>query len=246
MLSTIPGGARSTQTEPPALTGRWQLDFTLRSAHRLQFDAQASGEVTFLSLDRVSNPDAPLASTKGIWSLRGQSPAIYYFAIAGGVEFPTSEGGIEKGKLELSASSDLTLPINSLRGWGQFHSSSSPTDGRGSEDPIFDFTAARVERVSVQVMSPAPGQKLRRGKDVMIEWTVKSPLPLNSQEVLISLDGGDSFIVISSGLGGEVRDFSWTLPESIPKTKKALIKVVATDISGANAEGITAGTLRIK
>lgn len=245
MLSTAPGRAGSAQTDSPTLAGRWQVIFTLASPHRLQFDAQASGEGAFLSLDPVSVMGPPPTVTKATWSLRGRSPAIYYFVIAGDVEFQTTDGAIEKGRLELSASSDFTLPINSLRGWAQFHSSSTPNDGRGSNDPIFDFTAERIEKLSVQVMSPASGQRLRRGKDVRIEWTVNSALPVSTQEVLISVDGGDSFIVIASGLGAEVRDFSWTLPENINKTKKALIKVVATDNGGNNTEGTT-GTFRIK
>lgn len=247
VLATTPGRDGSSQTEPPTLTGRWELSFMLLSqSHRLQFDAQASGEGVFLSLDPVSNPGHPPAPTRGMWVLNGQSPAIYYFVIAGDVEFPISEGGREKGRIELSASSDLTLPITSLRGWGQFHSSNSPNDGRGSQDPIFDFTATRVEKLIVQLVSPVSTRKLRRGKDVKIEWEVQSAFPLASQKILVSVDGGDSFVEIAPSLGGEARSFTWTLPETLPKTKRALIKIVATDINGASAEGMSARTLRIK
>jgi len=157
MVSTIPSGATGTETEPPALTGRWQIDFKLVSPHRLQFDAQASGEGAFLSLDPVSARGPSPTTTKATWRLRGQSSDIYYFVIDGDIEVPATEGGIEKGRLELSASSDHTLPINSLRGWGKYRSSNSPNDGRGSNDPIFDFTAVRIEKLSVHHDS-APGQ----------------------------------------------------------------------------------------
>lgn len=166
MLSTIPSGARSTETEPPALTGRWQIDFKLSSPHRFQFDAQASGEGALLSLDPVSAKGPSPTTTKATWRLRGQSSDIYYFVIDGDIELSTTEGGIEKGKLELSASSDHALPINSLRGWGQFHSASSPNDGRGSNDSMFDFTAVRIEKQSVHVNPPAPAQRLRGKKHV--------------------------------------------------------------------------------
>lgn len=234
------------QTELPTLTGRWQVEFTLVSPHRLQFDAQTSGEGAFLSLDPIPVAGATPTQTKATWSLRGQSSAIYYFVIAGDVEFPTSRGGIERGRLELSASSDLVLPISSLRGWGQFHSANEPQDGRGAADSTFGFTATRAQEFSVRITSPVPGQKLLRGKEVMIEWVVQSPLPIDSQEVLLSTDAGSNFIVIASALGGSVRDFAWTLPDNIPRTKKALIKVVAIDNSNNNAEGITTGALRIK
>jgi len=164
MLSTIPSGATSTETEPPALTGRWRIDFKLVSLHRLQFDAQASGEAALLSLDPVSAKGPSPATTKATWRLRGQSSDIYYFVIDGDIEFSTTEGGIEKGRLELSVSADHTLPINSLRGWGQFHSASNPNDGRGSNDPIFDFTAVRIEKQSVHV--PTSSQRLRGERDV--------------------------------------------------------------------------------
>ena len=150
MLSTVPSGANTYLMEPPTLAGRWQIDFTLASRHRLQFDAQGSGEGALLSLDTVSAKGPLPTATKATWSPRGQSSDIYYFVIDGDIEFPATEGGIEKGRLELSASADLTLPINSLRGWGKYHSSNSPKDGRGSDDPVFNFTAVRIEKLSVQ------------------------------------------------------------------------------------------------
>lgn len=163
-LSTVPSGTSTYIMEPPTLAGRWQIDFTLASRHRLQFDAQGSGEGALLSLDTVSAKGPLPTATKATWSLRGQSSDIYYFVITGEVEFPTAEGGIEKGTLDLSASSDVTLPINALRGWGQFHSASSPNDGRGSNDPIFDFTAVRIEKQSVHVIPPSSVPKTGRRK----------------------------------------------------------------------------------
>lgn len=162
-LSTVPSGA-SNVMEPPTLAGRWQIDFTLVSRHRLRFDAQGSGEGALLSLDPVpANGPSPTA-TKVTWSLRGQSSEIYHFVITGEVEFSTVEGGLEKGTLDLSASSDVTLPINALRGWGQFHSASSPNDGRGGNDPIFDFTAVRIEKQSVHVIPPSSAPRTGRRK----------------------------------------------------------------------------------
>jgi hypothetical protein len=235
-----------TQTPPPTLSGRWQIEFSLGSArHIIQFDSQASGDGTFLVLDQRSSAP-PATPTKASWSLRGQSPAIYYFVITGDVEFPTSDGGTEKGKLELSASSDLVHPITSLRGWGQFHSSSKPNDGRGAEDPIFDFTARRLEGLTVRLVSPNANRKLRRGRDVNIEWEIESAFPVTSQELLVSLDGGETFLMIASSLESQARSFTWTVPESLPRTKKALIKIVASDANGAVAEGLSAGDLRIK
>lgn len=164
MLSTVPSGASTYLMEPPTLTGRWQIDFTLVSRHRLQFDAQGSGEGALMSLDTVSARGPSPTATKATWSLRGQSSDIYYFVITGEVEFSTAEGRIEKGTLDLSASSDRTVPIKALRGWGQFHSASSPNDGRGGNDPVFDFTAVRIEKQSVHVIHPSSVPKTGRRK----------------------------------------------------------------------------------
>jgi hypothetical protein len=226
------------QGETPSLTGRWLLEFTLSSGtHRLQFDARASGEGSFVSLDPSSSFTPPLTPLKAMWSLKGQSSAIFYFSIVGDVAFPTSDGRIETGRIDLAASSDLTLPVSSLRGSGQFHSSQNPDGTRGREDPTFSFTGRRASTLLVELVSPSSGAKLRRGKESLIEWKVQSAAPLLSQELFISFDGGESFVILAADLPGDARNLLWRVPEGLQKTKRALIKIVVTDISGSAAEG---------
>jgi hypothetical protein len=247
LLLTMSSGGRSTQSEAPELTGRWELEFTVRSTHhRLRFDAQASGEGTFLSLDSTSDLERQFTPTKALWRLRGQSTAIYFFSISGQAELPAINGGRELAGLDFQAISDLSLPITSLRGWGQYHPPRDPDDARGSEDPTFDFTGKRVNEVIVQLLLPNSGRRLRRGKEAIIEWAVQTDLPLASQTVLISLDGGDNFIVIAPFVDGNARRFVWAVPEEMPRTKKALLKVVAVDQFGQSAEGLSAQIFRIK
>ncbi len=229
LLLTHLYSASGTQSQAAILAGRWKIEFTLGLEHHsIQFDVQASGEATFLVLDQRSNLAAPATPTQARWSLKGQSPAIYYFVITGDVEFPKSNGGFERGRLEFNASADLDLPVTSLNGWGGFHPPRDPNDIRG------------------KVLSPSSGQKLRRGRDLIIEWEAKSVLPLVSQVAELSADGGESFIVIAPSLGGDIRSFTWNVPVSFLKTKRALIKIVATDTNGASGEGLSAGDLRIK
>ncbi len=247
LLLTHLYSASGTQSQAAILAGRWKIEFTLGLEHHsIQFDVQASGEATFLVLDQRSNLAAPATPTQARWSLKGQSPAIYYFVITGDVEFPKSNGGFERGRLEFNASADLDLPVTSLNGWGGFHPPRDPNDIRGGEDPGFWFTATRVDAPVVKVLSPSSGQKLRRGRDLIIEWEAKSVLPLVSQVAELSADGGESFIVIAPSLGGDIRSFTWNVPVSFLKTKRALIKIVATDTNGASGEGLSAGDLRIK
>lgn len=247
MLLTMPSGAGSTQKEAPALTGRWELEFTVGSTHHLlRFDAQASGEGTFSSLDSSSDITRQFTPTRALWRLRGQSTAIYLFSISGEVEVPTIKGGRELAGLDFQAVSDLFLPITSLRGSGQYHPPRDPDDTRGNEDPTFDFTGKRVNELIVHLLLPNPGERLRRGEEARIEWEVQTALPLASQKVLISLDGGDNFIVIAPSVNGDVRRFVWLVPEDLSRTKKALFKVLAIDQSGESAEGLSAQTFRIK
>jgi hypothetical protein len=237
----------TNQGETPSLTGRWVLEFNLSSGtHRLQFDGRASGEGSFVSLDPSSSVTPPLTPLKAMWSLKGQSSAIFYFSIVGDVAFPTSDGRIETGRIELAVSSDLTLPISSLSGSGQFHSSQIPDDTRGREDPAFSFTGRRASTLIVQLVSPSSGAKLRRGKESLIEWKVQSPAPLVSQELFISFDGGESFVILAADLPGDARNFLWPVPEALQKTKRALIKIVVTDIGGSGAEGLSEQPFRIK
>jgi hypothetical protein len=244
MLFAGHGGTLSQQSEAPTLTGRWILEFSLRSGtHRFQFDAQASGEGTLLNVDPDLIP-AP-APQKAVWALKGQSSSIYSFTISGDAVFAAA-GGSEAGRLEFTGSSELNLPVVLLRGWVQMHSTSSPADGRGSEDPVFDFTARRIEGLSIQVTSPGSGERLRRGKAANIEWAVKNYIEIASQKILISLDGGESFIEIAGSIPGDARSFEWVLPEHLPKTKKAIIKVEITETGGVVAEGFSAGKVRIK
>lgn len=211
----------------------------------MQFDAQASGEGTFLVLDQRSNLAAPATPTQARWSLKGQSPAIYYFVISGEVAFPTSDGRMKTGRLELSASSDLILPVTSLRGWGIFYSSTAD-DALGLQDPQFTFVGARVNILTVRVLLPSAGQRLRRGKEAAIEWEVQTASPLVSQRLLISLDGGESFAVLAASLPGDTRNFVWTVRGDLEKTKRALIQVVVTDANGASVEAVSEQMFRIK
>lgn len=118
LLLTNLYSASGTESQAATLAGRWTIEFTLGSEHQsIQFDAQASGEATFLVLDRSSNLAAPANPTQARWSLKGQSTAIYLFSISGEVEVPTLKGH-ELAGLDFQAVSDLSLPITSLRGSG--------------------------------------------------------------------------------------------------------------------------------
>ena len=227
----------------PTLAGPWLFEFTLRNqAYRLQFDAQAAGEGTFRLLDnRLSE-----VTTKASWQPGGQSPAIYVFIINGIIEFPLGNVDREVGTIEFSATADLLLPIKSLRGQGQYHPPRDPNDTSGREDPFFEFRATRVDTFNVQLLFPNAGERLRRGKEANIAWTVEHTTPIAAQQILLSTDNGRSFSLIASPLDAEARNFVWAIPTNFPKIKKARIKIVVINTRGIIAETVSEKTFLIK
>ena len=228
----------------PVLTGNWIIEFTWTGQNiKVQFVAQESGQATFVALDPVSNQPISASPTAAIWSFGGQSTQIYVFNISGEVTLPTSGGAQQSGTLELTASASLSLLVTSLTGWGQFHPANSDST-RGSQDPTFNFTAAQM--FSLQIIYPNSGGKMIRGQDVTIQWSVQSAIPLASQQILLSLDNGASFNVIAPSVDPDSRSYIWAVPQTLPKSKKALIKVAATDSNGNAADAVSSQTFRIK
>lgn len=84
---------------------------------------------------------------------------------------------------------------------------------------------------TVEIISPADGQKMKRNKRSTIEWESVDNVAVVSQDVLLSLDGGQSFMTLASGLPNSSSSFDFT-PASDHKTKKAIVRVIAKDAAG--------------
>ena len=242
--------SQPVSAQSPALVGRWIVEFSQGSSPAaVQFDAQASGTGTFLPLDPVSHQPLSSSSSPASWTFNGQSPAIFSFTITGQAQLPQVGGALQAGSLLFAASAALETPVTALTGWGQF----DPAGGgpRGSEPPSFNFTATQVSdtvpaALSVNGVSTEPARKAFRGRDLTINWTVQAALALTSQQILISLDGGESFQVVSDSIDPVDRSYAWSIPSSFPKARSALIKVTATDASGNSSSGVTGRPFRIK
>jgi hypothetical protein len=100
--------------------------------------------------------------------------------------------------------------------------------------------------LSLQIVYPNSGGKLIRGQDVTIQWTVRSAVPIASQQILLSLDNGASFNVIAPSVDPDSRSYIWAVPQTLPKSKRALIKVAATDSNGNAADAVSTQPFRIK
>ncbi|HEV7735312.1 MAG TPA: lysyl oxidase family protein [Candidatus Binatia bacterium] len=94
---------------------------------------------------------------------------------------------------------------------------------------------------------PAPrvkvkgGRKTRRaGRTVKVAWQTHmkgGQKALRVQDVFYSLDGGATFELIETGLGGKVRKVSWTVPAGTT-SEQAVIKVVAWSQAGQRGVGM--------
>jgi hypothetical protein len=77
--------------------------------------------------------------------------------------------------------------------------------------------AERKKEYSAQLISPRPGEVLRPGQVVRVEWTAAFPnvdLTMCETEVLLSLDGGTTFTFITSQRDPRVQYFDWTVPKT--------------------------------
>lgn len=222
--------------QPPAVVGRWKVEFTLSDSatRHLQFDAYASGKGTFLLLDPRSNLVPPAEPTKAEWNQTASGQVSF----SGEVEFPIGNVGRQAGTLTLNGAFDSS---NSISGNVIF------VDSTADAVTLFGtFTAVRVQPLTVRLLSLNAGEKLRRGDWVKLEWEIQSADPIASQQLLLSIDKGRTFYPISATLAGDVRSYIWDIPETLNKTKKAFIRIVVTDEKGNTGDDLTDRMLRIK
>ena len=79
----------------------------------------------------------------------------------------------------------------------------------------------RKKRYSAQLISPRPGDVLRAGQVVRVEWTADFPdvdLTMCETEVMLSVDGGMTYTFITSQRDPRVQHFDWTVPKTPTRT----------------------------
>jgi hypothetical protein len=84
--------------------------------------------------------------------------------------------------------------------------------------PRSALATEQVRQYSAKLVSPKAGAVVRSGNVVNIEWTAKYPdvdVSMCETELLLSLDGGQTFNYISSQRNPKIRHFDWTVP-SVP------------------------------
>ena len=89
------------------------------------------------------------------------------------------------------------------------------------QSPKTAFAQDRKKQYSAHLISPRPGEVLRAGQVVRVQWTASFPdvdLTMCETEVLLSIDGGATYTFITSQRDPRVQYFDWTVPKTPTRT----------------------------
>ena len=240
LLGLLSSLAPAGQSQAPSTVGRWQVEFTFTSEtspHRLKFEADGSGKGTYLLLDRRSSILEPAQPTKAEWAQTVDNKV----RLSGDIEFPIGNVGRDAGTLVFNGtfenadliSGDVTF-VNEARGAG------ATRTGTFKAVRVVEDTPPRVE-----LLSPTSG-KLKRGREVDVTWLATSSNGIAFQQVFLSLDDGETFSPISVVMNNQTSELAWIVPQDLPTTKKARLKVVVLSGIGVTAEDSSDGRLKVR
>jgi hypothetical protein len=98
----------------------------------------------------------------------------------------------------------------------------------------------------VTFLSPKGNEEFTAGNNLQISWTSSDNVGVTSQDLSLSLDGGNTFpITIGSGLTGTTQSFQFPIPESV-STNQARLRLIVKDAAGNIAQTITPANFAIK
>jgi len=86
------------------------------------------------------------------------------------------------------------------------------------QSPGTAFAQADKSRYSAKLISPRPGEILKSGQVVRVQWTAGFPnvdLSMCETEVLLSLDGGKTiYMMLTEQRNPRIQYFDWTVPNT--------------------------------
>jgi PKD repeat protein len=125
-------------------------------------------------------------------------------------------------------------------------------DGSGATIAGAVISSRPEPAANVLVLAPAAAAVVKAGATATVSWSL-SPISGQAQvapealggyiDVLLSIDGGASWISLATALPASTAGYSWTVPSI--KTSNAIIQVNLTATDGATASG-TSGSFTIK
>jgi hypothetical protein len=236
--------AARVRAQSPSAVGRWKVDitFTDASQHSLRFDVQDSGKGSFLLLDSRSSLLDPAKSSEAKWTQTGVTELDF----SGAVEFPIGNVGRDVGTLVFKGTFDTADLISGEVAFFPIVQDSKDPSPKPSKTGAFKATRVPAESTTtVQLLSPSSG-KLKRGREVDIDWQADSQVGIALQQLFLSLDNGESFAPISGILDGSATEFAWIVPDTLPNTKKARLKIMVVNAIGDSADDTSKETFKIR
>jgi hypothetical protein len=232
------------RAQAPSAIGRWKVDveFSDTTKHSLRFDVQDAGRGSFLLLDRRSSLIEPAETTEAKWTqLVGNQ-----LNFSGVVEFPLGNVGREVGLLVFKGTFETEDKISGTVDFFHFAQGSKEPEPEAARTGNFIATRVAGETAPrVQLLSPSFG-KLKRGLEVDVLWQADSRVPILFQQIFLSLDNGTTFTPISNVLDGAATEFAWIVPETLPTTKKARLKIMVMNGIGDVAEDTSENTFKVR
>ncbi len=238
LLSSLAPATRAQAA--PTAAGRWQVEFTFtsdNSPHRLKFEADEFGKGTYLLLDRRSSILEPAQPTKAEWTQSVDNKVRF----SGEIEFPIGNVGRDAGTLVFNGKFENTDLIS-----GEVTFSNDARGGAATRTGTFKAVRAVDDNPPrVELLSPTFG-KLKRGREIDITWLATSNNGIAFQQVFLSLDDGVTFNPISVVMDDHASELAWIVPEDLPLTKKARLKIVVLNGIGTIAEDSSPERLKVR
>lgn len=136
----------------------------------------------------------------------------------------------------------VSLPSTAISTAARVRVSATSNDGSEVSDESDGLFIIEPETVgedrqppTVRMLSPTGGEKVRAGTPLNVIWESIDDRSLASHEVLLSIDGGQSYTSVATGLSGSTQSFIYNIPAA-QSAKTARIKVIARDGAGNRGE----------
>lgn len=138
----------------------------------------------------------------------------------------------------LEPTTQARIAVRAIDAGFNFGTASSPAD--------FSLIAGvDTEPPSVRVIYPNGDEKLKSKSSTTITWLSSDKSDIRGHEIFLSTDGGQTFPTKLGNASGTANSFVFEIPASL-KTKKGMIRVVATDMVGNVGQDESNGVFTIK
>lgn len=116
--------------------------------------------------------------------------------------------------------------------------------GRDASDKSFTIDPVDKVAPTVRLFSPIGTELVQAGGTFNITWSSSDNVRVDSQELSLSTDGGNTFdTIIASGLSGSTNNFVWSVPNIEITT--ARIRITAFDAQNNNSSDISRSNFTI-